>query len=297
MTAKKMKKNNRKKIFFGSPIFVGAFLVFLLLLVFGVIKMVISFKNTSLRRFSRTSFVLIDRKGELLIFSSERKLGQIYFLPAETVEVGRGFGEYEWRKIYGLGELEKKGGLLVSETIRKNLNIAIFGYFYDGNKEADYYRKNPSKLFRNVFWQALTGKVKTDLGKIDLFLLYLRALSLNKSLLEIDDYSGRENIADSKISEESLALEVLNATLHNGLAQEAANFLEKSGVRVIRSADALKPEENCKIKSEVEFKESYTLFWVKRFFPCRVIFNKDGSRADITVILGEDYWKRGVDKW
>lgn len=293
-----MKRNNRKKEIIKSPVLFLGFLVFLLLLIFVATKIVISFKNAPIREFSRTSFVLIDRKGEFIIFSLEKKLGQIYFLPSEEVIVSRGFGKYEWRKVFGLGELEKKGGQLVSETIQKNLSVAIFGYFYDENKEIDFYRKDSTMLFQKVFWQALNGKIKTNLEKLDLFLLYLRALNINKNLLKLNDnYSDQKIFSDSKIGQESLALEVLNATSHNGLAQETTNFLEKSGGRVVRNVDALEQQENCEIKAGEDFGESYTLLWIKRFFPCRITFNKNGSRADISIILGEDYWKNQVDKW
>ena len=276
-----------------------SFLILLLLLFSGLAKIFLGFKKAEIRRFSRTNFVFFDIKQQPLLLSLQGSEGQVFVFSGESrVLVPPGFGEYELRKVYALGELEKKGPQLVKETVQSNYKAAIFGYFYDQKQAGDLYLRKPKRFFQQVFWQAFWGKVKTDLSRYDLAVLYFRAFRLNEARIKVkNSYTEQDKFFDERLTDESFSVEILNATDHDGLAQETGKFLEKAGLRVVRSADADKNQENCEIKVREEIALSYTLWWVKRFFPCQISFTKDSSRADLVLVLGEEYWKERGEKW
>ncbi len=269
-------------------------LIFLVLaLGFGLFRVFLGFRRSSVRLFSRLNFVFFDSAGQLAIFSFQGEEGQILPLLADSeVNVPGGFGTYKLGKVYGLGELEKRGRELLAETIRLNFSMGVFGNFFEERVSKGREWQKPKDFFRQIFFQSLRGRIKTDLNCYDLILLYSRAGRLNESLVKVKELKGGIDFSDKRLSEEALSLEVLNATSHNGLAQKTAKLLEDAGGRVVRSADAEKLQADCEIKARNEAAVSYTVLWLKKFFPCRLSLGAEGSRADIVLTLGEDYWKK-----
>ncbi len=273
-------------------IFFWILAAFFLLLCWGIAKIRPGLRGSSLRPFSRINFVLLDAQKQSLLLSLGEGKGEILFLPADLeVSVPGGFGIYRLGKIYSLGELEKRGEELLADTLRANFEAAIFGSFYDQGKSREEYLKNPSGLFGEICRRVLGGQIKTSLKGYDLLVFCRRAVGLAKERVSVGELA-KADFADRRISEEGLSLEVLNATDHNNLALETAGFLEKAGGRVVRSADAPQTQAECEIRVKEEAVLSYTLSWIKRFFPCPVVLGQEGSRADISLFLGENYWKK-----
>jgi hypothetical protein len=293
MKRKKRDKNKNPK--FLIIFFIFGFLSALVFFLFIYLKL----KKSELLFLSRANFVFIDQEKVPLIFSFEGKNGLILTLPTyDKFRVTRGFGEYELRKVFALGELDKKGGELVSETLEENVPVAIFGYFYDEENKMDSYLKSPRSIFFKVFYRGLRGEIKTSLDKFDLLLLLIKSIKISPSLVELKNYEPERGdlFKDKKMREESLSIEVLNATEQSGLAQRIAELFEKSGGRVVRIADAPQKQENCRIVTS-ENPTSYTFKWIKQLYHCPVEMENGEARADITIILGENYWKNEGEKW
>jgi len=275
-------------------------LIPILLLFSLAVKIGIAFKKSFVNRFSRISFVVATAKPQVFVLTMEGNEGRILiFSGKEKVTTTRGFGEYELGKIYSLGELEGKGGFLLKESIERYLHAALFGYFYD-QLSFDYPLSKPKNFFTQTVRRALLRKSETNIGKPDLLLLYFKARRLNELNLEIRNFGPSDNEAfkDKVIREEALSLQILNATDHFGLAQDVSLFLERAGARVVRVADADEGRKTCLIKAIEEVKESYTLSWLRYVFGCQVVSEKeDEERAQITMIVGEEYWKRLHEKW
>ncbi len=287
-------QNRPKKRFF--------WLVLALILLFlGItLKTYFDFQKSSLSSLSRINLILLTTQNQLLVLSLEGREGMILaLLPSEKVNVPRGFGEYELAKVYALGELEKRGAQLLQETVEERLNVALFGYLQPSwlIKETDW--QKPKTFLKKVFWGALWGRVKTDLSRGDLLRLYWQARNLDDSLCRSWDSKGAsaDVFQDRRLRKEGLSVEILNATDHNGLAQKAGLFLEKAGGRVVRLGDAGQNEEQCQLLSQGEI-ESYTAFWLAKVFQCPLKKQiLPAARGDIVLILGEEYWKRGNERW
>lgn len=273
--------------------------VLFLALVFCLIKGYFWLFSADLRSFNRLNFVFIDRQNEPLVFSFQEREGIVLTLPAgDKTLVPHGFGEYELKKVYALGELEGKGGALLSQTVEELLAVPIFGYFKSEKSLINSFLSEPKAFIVSIFWQSWQGKLKTNLRRQDLLWLYFKARKIDKALIKVRNFSAQElmDFQDKGLREEALSIEVLNATDGVGLAQKTARFLENSGARVVRIDDADQRREECLIVAGSG--NSYTLSWLRRVYPCRVEQRgKGAARAEISLILGQNYWKPKAEKW
>lgn len=276
----------------------SALIAFLLLFSLSA-KVFRNFRQSPVGRLNRVTIACLDREGKPFLFSLEQKKALLVALPATAkVQVPFGFGEYELSKVYPLGQLEKKGGDLLTQTIRRNFSVVSVGYLRDSSLSLNEIFQRPDSI-KSVFRQALKSK-ETNFSRYDLLILIWRTFGLNQSQFSKAVYSEnlKEDFQDSRLRKEAFSVEVLNATEHNGLAQSEADFLENSGLRVVRVADA--PEkiiESKVILNHSDLAESYTLFWLKLIYHYPFENGENKNRADITVILGEDYWKMMSEKW
>lgn len=291
----------RKKNKYRRIILIVGFIILISVIVFGCFYLV--YKNLKYSYLSRLTFVGLDSDNQTaIIFSFEDNRGVLWKLPAkERITLAYGFGEYELGKAFALGELEKKGGTLLVKSLENWLSIPIFGYFIEKEENFEQYSGKPERFITDIIWRGFTGGNKTNLSKSELFFIYLSARKLNELQVKVKEKETnlKDSLKDRRLREESFSIEVLNATEHPGLAQEAAVFWEKAGGRVVRIADSEKKEDSCKLLINSNLKESYTLFWLKIVYKdCRFGEKKSGSeRADITLVLGEDEWKKWNEKW
>lgn len=277
----------------GRLLILGLCILFLLL--FCAMGVCLKLGKSDLDFLSRATFVLIREGGAPLVFSFEGDSGFILLLPKDLrVQTTRGFGEYELGKVYPLGELEGKGSILLRETLQETLSAPVFGFFKDSSVG-----ESP-ELIPKVFLNALLGKNQTDLSKADLVWLYLKARKIDKSKVNKISYGSgaAEAFKDRRVREESLSFEVLNATDHSGFAQASAKLLDHCGGRVVRIADAPQKQQKCEFLVSSKVARSYTVRWLKLIYPCAVReLAADVFRADVSLVLGEEYWKKWSEKW
>lgn len=147
--------------------------------------------------------------------------------------------------------------------------------------------------FSRLFWQALRGRLETDLSKYDLFLLFIKGFRLKNEKIQMIE--GKPELArffkDSRVRGESLSVAVVNSTKHLGLAQFASTLIENCGGRVIKVADSEENILGCRVVTR-ENNRSYTRTWLSLVFGCEEQYVPDDGRADLTLILGEEYWKK-----
>lgn len=146
---------------------------------------------------------------------------------------------------------------------------------------------------RRLFWQAFRNRLKTDLSKYDLFLLLIKDFRLKNDRIKMIE--GKPELAksfkDSRVRSESLSVAVVNSTKHIGLAQFASTLIENCGGRVIKVADSEENILGCRVVTR-ENNRSYTRTWLSLVFGCEEQYAPNDGRADLTLILGEEYWKK-----
>lgn len=268
-------------------------------LLFGGYQVFRQVKNSPIWYLGKINLVLVGEKS-ISVFSLEGKDSRLTKLPfPKKIVLPRGFGEYELGKIYRLGELEKRGGQLILETFRSSLNIPVAGYLYQDTFSASNF--NSPANFIGMVSLAVKKKIKTNLSLVELLTLYFRGKRLSLSLFKESEYKEdglSEIFKDKQVRQEALAVEILNGTQHPMLAQKAGTFWENLGGWVIRVGDYDKQLASSLLITRGELRECYSSKVLINFFkPELVWMDENESRADMTLILGEDYWKSVAEKW
>lgn len=293
MVRLKTKKNSRfwpKKLFF---------LFFLILFFLASIFLFKQFKSSFFALLGKANFAIVG-ESQVMVFSYQGKESNLILLTsANKIPVPRGFGEYELGKVYPLGELENKGGRLLVETLQHSLNLPVMGYFYSPDLTFDNFTKVND--FNQLVLKAMSRKVKTDLKTRALVVIYFQTKKLSNNFFQkkpFDPEKADQLFKDEQIRQEAISIEILNATPNQGLAQKAATLWENLGGRVVRVSDYPQNLVKSKLIVRGKTKDSYSYKILRTFFKAEEEPNFDETnRAEISLILGEDYWKIMAEKW
>lgn len=262
--------------------------------------------------------VLIRSEGvSLLSYNPKESKIVLVNIPDETfVEVPYGFGLWQLRAVWKLGESQKLlgGDKLLKDTLNNFFAIPIDGFL-------DLSALKPSKsaasvlnnLKKNPFsGLELLAALKTDLTVWELIRLKIgiggvrfdkiREKSLTETLDKTNLPDGSvvltadpvkldsilADLADPTIVSEHKSIAVFNATNQPLLAQKAARLISNLGGNVIITTNA----DRVFAKTTLEGVKSATLERLRQIFILDdKISTKETvtSRAEINLLLGEDY--------
>jgi len=246
----------------------------------------------------------------------------ILLIPDDTfIETIRGYGFYRIKSIYNLGQLEDRGGELLLGSTQEFLGVPLDGYALMENLKlkADQDEQMVKKLLLSQIWRLLKSNQKTNLTAWDLVMAWwqLKKIRPSKiSLINLDqlDVCSETTLADGsrainvdperldqivsqlfedeKIGAEDLAISVLNGTSRPGLAKRGARLISNLGGRVVEIGGWRENVSGCELRGEKSTIKTYTAQKFKKIFDCQWT-GEDlaGHRADLVVILGEDYWQ------
>lgn len=266
---------------------------------------------------------LLIRTNSVSLFSYNPKDRKVVIvnIPDETyLEVPSGFGKWQLRAIYDLGQSQKGlgGDQLLKKTLIEFFAIPIDGFLDFGGS---FKTKSASELLdslkKNPFaGLTLLSNLQTDLTLWELIRLQagissvrfdkIRELNLTElnvldkeNLLDgtqvyISDPvkldSVLSDLVDPAISLEHKTIAVLNATNRPQLAQKAARLITNLGGNVIITANAQKTLPKSRLIGE----QSKTLQRLQQIFDLGDKINTkdeglESFRAQINLLLGEDY--------
>jgi hypothetical protein len=236
------------------------------------------------------------------------------------------YGTWKLGSIYQLGQEEHPqiGIKLLKMSLSSMVGQPIDGVIISNQEE------NPQKVIESLRQNPVAlllffTQIKTDLRPSDTFkyilslstirpdkieFIDLEKSSITKSQLLPDssrvlgvdtirfDLFVREKMADPVILEEGKSIAVFNATEHPGLAQEAARIITNLGGNVIITGNS----ESILDKSTIVSKDNQkgvTYTRLAEVFAPKCLKTKcvsqnekiTNSRAQVNVILGEDYYK------
>ncbi len=265
-----------------------------------------------------------DSAISLLVFNPKDSKVALINIPPETlVEVPHGFGKWQVRSVYDLGETDQKGtGVeLLEDSLTSFLAVPIDGFLDIGSLQKVSDAEQLVSLFReNLIGGFMsTFSIKSDLTLWELFRLKfgiasvrfdkVQNLSLSQGLEKNNLADGTEvlipdpiridgileDLADPIIKSEHKNIAIFNATEKTGLAQKAARIVTNMGGSAIILTNASKKIRSTQVLGE----KSQTLNRMIQVFqkPCKLncdkIDPKDetlvSSRAQINIILGEDF--------
>ncbi len=254
----------------------------------------------------------------------DKKITVLYVSNLIYTEVPRGFGSWKIGSVYQLGQEESPpiGPSLLKASLSRLVALPIDGLVLtsadsqDTETEIKSWRSNPLKL------GYFLTRIQTDLTPIEAIHLFwafaevredkIASLNLSQSMItesrllpdstrvlgvsvvKLDTFV-RSNLSDEIISDENASIAVFNATSHPGIGSEAARYLTNIGGNVIIVANAEKTVPNSLVFSS---KDSITKNRLSEIYapncknnPCQSQDAKVlSSRADINIVIGEDYY-------
>lgn len=247
----------------------------------------------------------------------------IVSVPKETyVDVPYGFGYYPIGAVYKLGDIEKRGGGVLSFTAQEFFALPVDGWVKFGTFESSLESGTAKSLVMKVIRPDLIkgNATKTNLTFMDRIRLWLKLrqigpekitfLSLKKSevltdLILPDNTTvktadlGRLDrilipfISESKIEGESLKIEVLNATPHLGVAGRVSRLITNLGGQVMNVGNENETHDHCLIRVNRENVNKKIVQKLKKVYSCQIkITEMSEDRVDISFIVGGDYWQK-----
>lgn len=251
----------------------------------------------------------------------DNSLSVVAFPDEMKVETVGGYGLWRIEAIYALGDLEKSGGRLLQKSLSQYMGTEVEGFikvdepmsFTPESVKNDLVMMTTRLIFRR-------GESNFRLGDLILILWQSRKVLPNRIswqrltqsgilTTEIqpdgsETYFSHPDLLDelslSFFSEPEMRLEaksviINNATEHGGLGSQGGRFIKNLGADLISVRDWQNrlPESEIVVADEGVL-ASFTLRKLKKVFEItRVSVDPQTSgRADISLVLGEDFWLR-----
>lgn len=324
----KARIKKRRKIALGILVFVIGFLIISwgvrftqrLFQPFGI--SVPSHKKNSLNEEFNINLLIRTSTTSLLSYSPRQEKIVIIDIPDETfLEVPYGFGQWQLRAVFGLGQAQKglEGNQLLVDALTSFFALPIDGYLDFSALQSS---KSPAEVVEILRKNSISGFDLLSNLKTDLTLWELIRLKLNLSSVRFDKIKEKDllklgvldqenlpdgtqvliadsirldsilsDLADPAIVSEHKTIAVFNATDHPQLAGKWARLVTNLGGNVIITTNVKTRLENTQVVGE----QSLTLRRMRQIFGLggkMSSLDEDlvSSRAQINLFLGEDFF-------
>lgn len=255
---------------------------------------------------------LIEELSVITLDANENEVFMVR-LPLEVeVLVPQGFGGHKLSEVYSLGALTKpRANLdLTAQTVSQLLAVPIDGYIVTdalGLGEINQYLGDGLRIVRllpNLLVE-LRRSLKTNLTftsllQVGKFIWKARVegdawVMSEEELFDWQhlDLELQKYFVDSKVVEERLKIQILNATEKEGLATHIARYVKNLGgdVIIISNFEQTDLKQSLMIASDQRAHTVQRLMEVLQIEDLRADSAGVGERADLTIILGLDSWQ------
>lgn len=273
---------------------------------------------------------IVVAASPMIVFSWDHRARSLIVmsLPANLHTEGtHGYGTYSLEAFWHLGEIDKKDGTVLSESVSEALGIPITLFVgpYAGMFDA---AKDPFIIAKQTFsfanlWAYATGKLRTNIEP-KLFFSYVWLMSVTKPKhVDIVDFARRPTdiaqdaeladgsrrlVADSaridsavktmfeddRVRGETVSVAVYNTTQMPSLGTRAARMLGHLGVGVVSVGNDPSPVETCVVRGNKDILKSMSARLITDVLGCSQKETTETDRADLVVRIGTSYAKRFV---
>lgn len=273
--------------------------------------------------FAPQNYQAIVVSGEPVLIVLQKPKGQkpvIFSLPADTyIEGVHGYGAYSLSALWKLGTLDKRGGMLLADSLSDSLGLPVTRYLESSSYSADLPLAMRQLFGWNQVHAFMTGRLHTNIRFGELIgivkqlsnarLGEIKTMSLgNTTLFEkvalpdgsivskvdpdrIDPIMG-EAFENEDIRFEAKRIAVVNTTDVMGLGSTIAKVLSHVGAVVVSVSNAPTPIEQCRLESSKAESESLTVRFIQSMYHCELNSEGEASTADIRLLVGTEYAKR-----
>lgn len=261
------------------------FLIFLLVISIGGFIIAFfhfysSFKN---RIWDYAGRINILDKENLTVLSIPNESGNLVEikLPKDAyVEVADDYGYYKLKDVYEIGQVDKKGTVLLKKTVSDFLGLPI-----DAEKNEltvwDQYK----------VWQKKQDSEKSikQIKLEEMPVFTEDALADGSKIEKVDstkiDFYLREVFWEKELRSENLSVGVFNASETFGLAEKVSRKIENIGGRVVEAGNYTNAVENCLLKTTIDKEKSTTFKRFIKIFPCKVEIGEIDPRFNIILAI------------
>lgn len=277
--------------------------------------------------YDRTSIVIASEPVVVLSYSvAEQSLLLVTFPPSLVTEGTHGYGAYSLSAFWRLGQIDKKDGSVLSESMTEALGVPVGGYI--GEKKGTITGESALSIAKSTFsfgnmFSFLTGRYLTN---ISLRQFYKVAWMLHGAgvprMKDIDftsrpmsvgeeqelpdgshqlvlsktrlDNALKSVFEDTSVRREGVTVAVYNTTGVESLGDRIARLLTNIGVSVVTVGNERPEVSSCLLKGTRESLESATAQVITQALPCTPQVVTSPGRADLVVLVGRDYAGRFV---
>lgn len=253
-------------------------------------------RGSKFSRFDRFNLVLAASPVMLVSLDRKQGVATVVSFPDDlyVTEVVPNYGGYKISQVFKVGELDKRGGQVLSWTIFELLGAPVDGFIVQDSPDPKNLLTGKTDVslldrarFALAFLQVRSDRVKNaDLGKLAGPLLLAdgsTAVSIDKDQL---DSVLAGDFAESRIRDEGLRVEVVNSTATAGLGSKVARVLTNLGATVVNVGSSGESLSNCEIRTSGKNAGKLTVTRIAQVYSCKIVTGSYESRADVTLVLG-----------
>jgi hypothetical protein len=272
MTSKRrLKKSNKTKLGLVFLAFVAGIII--------VGRMWFAAKNSQWS--GRTDFSWVQSKHDEVVVETiipEYSKRIIWRIPGNTiVRAASGYGEYQLKNVFSLGEIDSRGEEVLSQTLQNNLGLAVYSNLTWWDR------------LRIVWWQKFKIKDSLRINLVDEPVLEPGTLADGSPVWylvdqKIDQLVNATTFSE-KISQENLTLSLIGS-------HDLGRVISNHGIELVSSVSRDPETETTLIYVKNEgLLKSATLTWLKTVLP-RAEMKVEavpGYWSDLVLVLGKDY--------
>ncbi|MDP3955432.1 MAG: LytR C-terminal domain-containing protein [bacterium] len=268
---------------------------------------------------SRLTLGVSGKKVVLATFSPRDEELLFLLLPQDTyLEVIHGYGRYRAEAVLSLGEQEKQKDLF-ADSLQENFGLPVDGWMTSQAEREPIDEEEAKKIFLEDLTSKILRNGETNLTTWDLVRLWWQVKNLRfdkTKVLYLGKYSVLVNkpmadqsrawtidkvmfdtkmaklFSEPQIRDENLGMEILNGTDYSGLGEKAARILSNMGGEVVLVGNSGERIKKSKVKSKKADRNSFTVKKVLKIFDGKWEEKTEEGRAEVTLILGDDYWQK-----
>ena len=275
---------------------------------------------------ARISVAIIGNPYMVVSYDVGQKTAVIVTIPSDvSMTAVHDYGKYRLSALWSLDGLEKRKGLLFTDTLEENLGLPVRLYVTgDMREKADITDVEILTVVQHAFSfqsvlqdlfhpsrtnvpfpehvallkgiQGLDKKDVTIIRTLD-YATYKEILPDESSIISFDpkrfSLHLETHAEDSFIRKETPRIVIYNTTNTPGLAQNVARLIEGAGGHVVSVGnDTLIHTDGCILKGSEQLKESYTAKSISWLYQCHYEVSEDVAVADFALYLGKAFEKR-----
>ena len=274
--------------------------------------------------YGRETYILVSDPMIVASWSLADRTLTLIALPSDIAAEGtHGYGTYSLAAFWRLGEIDKKDGTVLAESMSEALGIPVNGYV--GPKTGEFTYENDARTtikqifsFRN----SIPGRYRTNISLKTFIALAWRLnfsrpdrvntydFTKNPSAVAQDsvlpdgstlrlldpqrvDSQLKAIFEDESVRRESVTAAVYNTTDMSSLGNRAGRLLTNVGISVVTVGNDTPEVDVCTLTGKDTALKSKSAEVIVAILGCKPVAG-DTSRADLIVRIGKTYAKRFV---